>query len=239
MDYQYNLDIECPQTEGLDKAMEYLEKEGVYPGILGIDWRNNTPRHGNPSVSFSSDSDSSNYCSCWDAEDHEKILCELSRLVPAATVSLYGQDLDDPNNFSFKKEFQNGSWRAVEQEKQDLDELIKSTPWRVYGEAEQTLNEPADWREKLINASKALEEALAAITEAQNRGEKIHPSIINGLITTEQILAGIQDSAEMSPNENTGRKQPLSDKISAIEQSRGTQDVSPRKEMAKQGPVMD
>ena len=132
--YHYNLTIYGNEYSHIMKAISELKEREIIPNIIDVDYVNKDPKNGPLFVNFSTENVSQSH---WDSADHEKLLHELSCDNPGLVFELFGEDYTDPNNGVFKKAFQNGLYKEVFQEKQDIDTLLNDVPWRQYGAAER------------------------------------------------------------------------------------------------------
>ena len=132
-EFHYDLLITGSTLEEVAAASHALEAQGIIPNILKKD--TSLEHVGNSFyLSLSTDYVSADgTVPCWSNEEHEKLLNEVSLKIPGVTLKLTGENLDDPNNSLFVKAFQNGLYKEVYQEKQDIEAVLENTPWELYG----------------------------------------------------------------------------------------------------------
>lgn len=138
-EYKYWLDISGNNHEELNKALAFLEAEGIVPGTLVVDSADQG--YGPPFACLSTEEllpDGT--CKGWDAESHEKFFNDMSVKIPGITLEFRGVCVDDPNNEMFLKAFHNGQYREVWQDNSDLSERLSEVPWHPYGSSEQDYN---------------------------------------------------------------------------------------------------
>ena len=132
-EFHYDLLITGSTLEEVTAASHALEAQGIVPNILKKD--TSLEHVGNSFyLSLSTDYVSADgTVPCWSNEEHEKLLNEVSLKIPGVTLKFTGENLDDPNNSLFVKAFQNGLYKEVYQEKQDIEAVLENTPWELYG----------------------------------------------------------------------------------------------------------
>lgn len=132
-EFHYDLLITGSTLEEVTAASHALEAQGIVPNILKKD--TSLEHVGNSFyLSLSTDYVSADgTVPCWSNEEHEKLLNEVSLKIPGVTLKFTGENLDDPNNRLFVKAFQNGLYKEVYQEKQDIEAVLENTPWELYG----------------------------------------------------------------------------------------------------------
>lgn len=132
-EFHYDLLITGSTSEEVTAASHALEEQGIVPNTLKKD--TSLEHVGNSFyLSLSTDFVSAyGTVPCWSNEEHEKLLNEVSLKIPGVTLKLTGENLDDPNNSLFVKAFQNGLYKEVYQEKQDIEAVLENTPWELYG----------------------------------------------------------------------------------------------------------
>lgn len=133
-DYRYSLEVYAGDLSSLDVIKTALEKEGITPYIMKVDFENRRTPDGESYVFLSTDS-LMPYGSvkCWSDQKHELFFHTLSKQVPNAKLVFSGENLDDPNDSRFKKAFQNGQFKDAYQDAFDLEAVLEETPWREYG----------------------------------------------------------------------------------------------------------
>lgn len=231
-EYRYNLSLHSGDETELNETIGYLQKNKIIPDLLEIDAFFKSPDRGSY-MAFLSTENIMPYGTvrCWEGKEHEAFFNALSKKVPGVTFELTGEDIDDPNNSVFKKAFQNGRYKEVYQEKQDLDSLLASKEWQKYGEPEASVDDhsidPLDYRKCVADACVAIERALAALDQAVAGGENIHSSVINHIITAQLTLSeAVQQMA--SGNEEPKNHLSLAEKISQAEEKASSSCIQPQ-----------
>lgn len=128
--YEYDLTITDESEESLTFAIGYLTTHGVIPDKLDI----RTPPYPCQYGWFLELSTGEDPWSVTSPRDSiERILYDLSVLMPNATLTLQGEEMNKPSS-RFVKEYQNGNFRLCPQKEQGPEKPVKTLPLEPCGD---------------------------------------------------------------------------------------------------------